>query len=39
VETITSADTQFEAYQQANEAFAEAVLACYQDGDIVWVHD
>jgi len=39
VEAITTADEQFEAYKLANEAFAEAVLACYEDGDIVWVHD
>jgi trehalose 6-phosphate synthase/phosphatase len=39
VEAITTADAQFDAYKQANEAFAEAVLECYEDGDIVWVHD
>jgi trehalose 6-phosphate synthase/phosphatase len=39
VEAITTADEQFEAYKTANEAFADAVLACYEEGDIVWVHD
>lgn len=39
VEAITSADAQFEAYKAANESFAEAVLECYEDGDLVWVHD
>ncbi|KAF0852579.1 mitochondrial trehalose-6-phosphate synthase [Andalucia godoyi] len=27
------------AYVKANEAFAEAVMREYRDGDIVWVHD
>jgi len=29
----------WDAYQDANEAFAEAVLAAYRPGDTVWVHD
>jgi len=39
VEAITTADAEFDAYKLANEAFAAAVLDCYEDGDIVWVHD
>ena len=39
VESIGDADSQFEAYKSANESFAEAVLAAYEDGDLVWVHD
>ncbi|KAJ2765395.1 hypothetical protein IWQ56_004114, partial [Coemansia nantahalensis] len=29
----------WDCYVSANEHFAEAVAAVYQDGDIVWVHD
>ena len=30
---------QWEAYREANEQFARAVLELYQDGDLVWCHD
>ncbi|KAJ3085341.1 Trehalose-6-P synthase/phosphatase complex synthase subunit [Quaeritorhiza haematococci] len=29
----------WEAYQQANEAFAEAICKLVEPGDLVWVHD
>jgi len=29
----------FEAYRRINERFADAVVARYRDGDLVWVHD
>lgn len=29
----------WEAYQEANRLFADAVVAAYQPGDLVWVHD
>ena len=30
---------QWEAYQAANNAFADAVMQVYQPGDVVWVQD
>ncbi len=30
---------QFEAYRQANQMFADAVIDTAEDGDTVWVHD
>lgn len=30
---------QWEAYQQANKAFADAILSVYEKGDCVWLHD
>lgn len=39
VESITTADKEFEAYQIANQAFAEVVMKTYQAGDVVWIHD
>ncbi len=30
---------QFEAYRTINEAFAEKIIALYQPGDVIWVHD
>lgn len=32
-------ESQYEAYQIANQAFADALLEVIEDGDIVWVHD
>jgi trehalose 6-phosphate synthase/phosphatase len=29
----------YEAYQQINKQFSEAVLNVYQEGDVIWVHD
>jgi trehalose-6-phosphate synthase len=29
----------WEAYQQANQAFADAISSLVQEGDLVWVHD
>ena len=29
----------WEVYREANEAFAEAVVRQYRDGDTVWIHD
>lgn len=29
----------WEAYQQANHAFAEAITPLIQEGDLIWVHD
>jgi trehalose 6-phosphate synthase/phosphatase len=29
----------FDAYQKVNQKFAERVVAIYQPGDVVWVHD
>ncbi|KAI8928849.1 glycosyltransferase family 20-domain-containing protein [Entophlyctis helioformis] len=29
----------WEAYQEANSAFADAIAAVVEDGDLVWVHD
>lgn len=37
--TLLSVDTLFQHYEQANQAFASAVLQTYHEGDIVWVHD
>lgn len=34
-----SADTHWPAYEQANAAFARALLDVYQPGDLIWVHD
>lgn len=39
VEALRSAETQFLAYERANELFAQAVLDTYEEGDTVWVHD
>ena len=39
IESLTSCDEQFSAYQKCNQLFAQAILANYQDGDVVWVHD
>lgn len=39
VESITTADAEFEAYQAANYLFAEVVIREYQEGDVVWIHD
>ncbi len=32
-------DAGWDAYQDSNEAFADAVAAAYRPGDTVWVHD
>jgi trehalose-6-phosphate synthase len=32
-------ESAWEAYQQANDAFAETVAQTVQDGDMVWVQD
>jgi trehalose 6-phosphate synthase/phosphatase len=29
----------FDAYRTINEAFAEKIIALYQPGDVIWVHD
>ena len=29
----------WEAYERVNERFADAVVQCWQPGDVVWVHD
>ncbi len=29
----------FDAYRRVNERFADAVAACYREGDVIWVHD
>ncbi|KAJ3107047.1 Trehalose-6-P synthase/phosphatase complex synthase subunit [Phlyctochytrium planicorne] len=36
---ITFDEEHWEAYQQANVAFADALAAVVQDGDLIWVHD
>ncbi len=38
VEAILTIDTQFAAYEQANQQFAAATLRVYKPGDVVWVH-
>ena len=30
---------EWDAYERVNERFADAVAACHQPGDLVWVHD
>jgi len=32
-------ESQYEAYQIANQAFADAILEIIEDGDIVWIQD
>lgn len=39
VESIASADSQFDAYKLANQSFADVVIRTYHDGDVVWIHD
>ncbi|KAH9554672.1 hypothetical protein CY35_08G075700 [Sphagnum magellanicum] len=34
-----SMDSQFNAYNHANQLFAEVVFSQYQEGDVVWCHD
>ncbi|KAJ3215868.1 Trehalose-6-P synthase/phosphatase complex synthase subunit [Dinochytrium kinnereticum] len=36
---ITFDEDHWEAYQQANVAFAEALSKVVKDGDLIWVHD
>ncbi|KAF8591323.1 glycosyltransferase family 20 protein [Ramaria rubella] len=35
----SSDDAEWQAYALANTAFAQALLAIYQPGDLIWVHD
>ncbi|KAL2326848.1 hypothetical protein Fmac_020275 [Flemingia macrophylla] len=37
--TTRSFQSQFEAYEKANEMFADVVNKHYKEGDIVWCHD
>lgn len=32
-------DLEWEAYQKANQAFAETIAEVAQEGDIIWIHD
>ena len=34
-----SSDAEWEAYMQANRAFADKVRQIYMPGDLIWVHD
>ncbi|CAM6051565.1 unnamed protein product [Sphagnum compactum] len=34
-----SLDSQFTAYKNANQLFADVVFSQYQEGDVVWCHD
>ena len=36
---ISFSESDWVAYQEANEAFADALVAQIEDGDLVWVHD
>ncbi|XP_040863584.1 alpha,alpha-trehalose-phosphate synthase [UDP-forming] 1 isoform X3 [Glycine max] len=37
--TTRSFQSQFEAYQKANQMFADVVNKHYEEGDVVWCHD
>lgn len=37
--TTRSFQSQFDAYQRADEMFAEVVYAYYKEGDVVWCND
>jgi trehalose-6-phosphate synthase len=39
IHTIRKSEDWFKDYEQANQRFADVVLAEYQPGDLVWVHD
>jgi trehalose 6-phosphate synthase/phosphatase len=32
-------DDYLDAYKQANEEMAKQVIACYKEGDLIWIHD
>ncbi|KAK2734796.1 Trehalose-6-P synthase/phosphatase complex synthase subunit [Myotisia sp. PD_48] len=36
---ITFDESAWEAYQQANRLFAQAIAANVKDGDLIWIHD
>ncbi len=39
LEHVPLEDIRWDAYQHANERFADAVVANWRDGDLIWVHD
>lgn len=39
MESLVSSTTQFNAYREANQLFADAIIAVYRKGDTIWIQD
>eukprot|EP00474_Spongospora_subterranea_P008669 CRZ09127.1 hypothetical protein [Spongospora subterranea] len=39
IDDLKNSVKMFEAYEEANQLFADALLSIYRPGDLVWVHD